>query len=437
MTNKFHRAIDHLTKSTDSSVVLGALQAVEELFSAEWLSANEGHRLQTLWFRRDSLSTSELFSLGQAIVRLKKHNSTWLASTASEIKKNIVTSHGLITEIITIGSLSAKGGKINPCPKSFPIYDYTVDFPSGYKYKVSLKNFDISVHEKAFKDRCETIRLTFKNYLKAKNLSGTLQILISEQELTKELTLKICAFIAFQMSGYNNYSLNDLGVTINFQQIMFCDVSGLAKPSDTVMVFAKQHHNEQRNIESKIDTANKKMLSDPVDDTSLKQLIVRLGETTDVDRIKQYLQKIVDDYEQCGFDICLLFQPVVASDPENQSTGIVNTIHHIGKSFSPLSEKLPEKLDNMGLIKMELGVGTMTFTKAPLVLMNGDTQENINLSGFYVYQRGDIYLKMKKDGNSYSSELSRFAPGIIAHAVYEDLAISPVVYAESEKLLIV
>ena len=179
------------------------------------------------------------------------------------------------------------------------------------------------------------------------------------------------------------------------------------------------------------------MLSDPIDETSLKQLIVRLGETTDVDRIKQYLQKIADDYEQCGFDICLLFQPVVASNPENQSTGIVNTIHHIGKSFSPLSEKFSEKLDNMGLIKMELGVGTVTFTKAPLVLMNGDTQENINLSEFYVYQRGDIYLKMKKGGNSYSSELSRFAPGIIAHAVYEDIAISPVVYAESEKLLIV
>lgn len=57
MNNKFNRAIEHLINTGSPEEVINAIQAVEDLFSLAWLSKEEGHRLQILWSRLDSLST--------------------------------------------------------------------------------------------------------------------------------------------------------------------------------------------------------------------------------------------------------------------------------------------------------------------------------------------------------------------------------------------
>ena len=435
MDNKFCRAVEHLTKTSDLESVLSSLEAVEDLFTEKWLNLDGDHRLQQLWHRRDRLATSELYAFGKAIKRLEEHNRTWLESSANEIKKNTNTSHGLITEIIVIGSLSTKEGVVAPCPKSYPIYDYTINFKSDFKYKVSIKNFDISIHEKAFKNRCGIIRKTFKNHLRSTNRSGTLQIISSEGVLTEETVEYICSFIVFNMKEYGVYPLEKYRIALNFQEISWFENERLVYPSDTVMILAKQHHNEQRNIESKITSANRSMLKDHSDRTSIKKLIIRLGETTDIKRVKSYIEGLAEDYENCGFDICLVLQPVVASDSE--STQIVNTFHYVMKRYSLSPDNLPEKLGNMGLFTMELGVGSLSTQEVPLVLMDGDTPKDIELSDYYVYQQGDIYQSMKQDKNGYYSELEQPIPGVTVHAVYKNVVIKPVVFGSENKLMIV
>ncbi len=437
MVNKFGRAFDHLTKTSSLESILDAIQAVEDLFSEEWLKRKESHRLQLLWNRKDYLSTNELFSFGKAINRLKKHNSTWLESTANEIKKNIHTSHGLITEIIIAGSLSTEKGVVRPCPKSYPIYDYTIDFDSGYKYKVSVKNFDISDHEKLFKQRCDLIRQTFKNYVKHHKKSGSLYIVCSNGILTKEITDQICFFIVFEMDGYQQYFLNKLGVIINFQKIAFFDKYRLQHSSDIVMILGNQHYNEQRNIESKIKLANNSLLKDPTDNSSIKKLIIRLGETTNIKKIKKYVEHIARDYENCGFDICILIQPTVCSNLENNSTQIINSMFFIPREYALLSDNLPEKLENTGLVTMDLGVGSVSFEEAPLKLMNGDIPTDLDLSNFYVYQQGDVYLKMQKEGDVYSGEFIQSFPGVKSHLIFKNFTFIPMIFDNTNKLLIV
>ena len=437
MDNKFHRAIEHLTKTSDSSSVLSAFQKVEDLFNEEWLNKKEDHRLQKLWARRDYLSSSELYSFGKAMIKLSKDNRTWLESTVKEIKKNIHSSHGLITEIIIIGSLSTEKGVITPCSKSFPIYDYTVDYDSGYKYKVSIKNFDISVHEKKYNDMCEIIRKTFQNFLNRRNMSGVLQIVFEESLITKETLEYICCFIVFEMNEHRNYRFSNPNFMINFLRVDGYDDMCSQHSSDIVLIWAKQHPNEQRNIESKIKSANNSMLKDTIEPHSIKKLILRLGETTNFNRVKKYIKNIAEDYENCGFDMCLIFQPMVVSDIVNKSTSITTTFCPIAKSFSLLSENTNEKLKHISMLNFELGIGSLNTQHVPLKLMDGDSTMNIDFSEYYTYQKGDIYIQMKSDGESYYGELMQTAPGVTVHAVFQKMIIQPIVFPNNNKLLIV
>ncbi|MDR0807127.1 MAG: hypothetical protein LBN41_10370 [Enterobacteriaceae bacterium] len=437
MNNKFNRAIEHLINSSTSEEVINSIQAVEDLFSLTWLSKQEGHRLQMLWARRDVLSTSELYSLGKSIIKLSINNKKWLDATAKEIKKDADSSHGLITEMIIIGSLSTALGVITPCPKSFKIYDYTVDFETGFRHKVSIKNYDITKHEKEFNKRSEIIRCTFKNYLKARGLSGRLTVLLEHETLTDELTREICFFITFKMKDYNFYPFSNGSGGIGFHEIDEFDKKTLVSPSDTILIIAKHHFNEQRNIIDKINEANDKLLSDPDDPKSLKQLVIRLGSTANIEMINDHLTKLGADWERCGFDLYFLFQPQVVSDIEKDSTMITTSIKHGVKGFFPATSDIKNKLENMKSLKMEFGIGAISSESSPMILMINGTQTDISIKSHYVFQKGDLYLRAEKKGSGYEGSLAKMAPGIITHSVFDNMTISPICYSQDDRVLII
>lgn len=362
---------------------------MEDLFSLAWLSKEEGHRLQILWSRLDSLSTSELYRLGKSIIKLSVKNKKWLEATAKEIKKDTDSSHGLLTEMIIIGSLSTELGTITPCPKSFKIYDYIVDFGNEYRHKVSIKNYDITKHEKDFNKRCELIRSTFKNHLESMKLSGGLMVLLEHDILTDELTKEICFFIVFKINNYGVYKFSNKRVYINFHEITEVDKNRLVSSSDKVHIIAKHHFNEQRNIFDKIDEANKKLLSDPDDQRSLKQLVIRLGSTANIEMINEYLTNLGEDWEMCGFDLYILLQPQVAFDSGKNATTIMTTIKCGGKYFSPKNSDTENKFKRMKCLKMDFDIGGITTKSLPMTLII-DNHKTL-IQSHYVFQKGDIY----------------------------------------------
>ena len=434
MSNSFSRAIDHLTATDSEDEVLRAFQAVEDLFEKLWLTKKDTHRLQILWERKDYIASSELYSLGKSIMNLAKKESTWLQSTAKEIKKNKDTSHGLITEIIIIGSMCSNTGIVTPCNKSFPIYDYTVDFDNGFSSKVSIKNFDISVHERDFNLKCELIKKTFTNFLEFYKTTGSLVVFCEGVNLSQKVLIEICSFI---VSGIKEYGTYDL---VNNCRILYTKLHGyedhmLRSPSGTVLVVGSQHKNEQRNIESKILDANKSMLRDTNNDYSLKKLIIRLGETTDPVRIKSFLQDIADDYINCGFDMCIVMQPTVVTDQDKGTTSINTLIIPITRSFAPTEEKLVEKARSLGKVKISIGTGTIATKKAPVKLITSTGEYELN--NCYIYQKGDIYSKFKLENGVYSQNLMQSAPGIKFYPVVDDITLEPIIFPDHNKLLIV
>jgi hypothetical protein len=439
MSNKFRRAIDHLTDSSNPEKVISAIQAVEDLFSKEWLIKGDAHRLQVLWARRDALSTSELYSLGKSIIKLSVDNRGWLEANAKEIKKNKDNSHGLLSEIIIIGSLSTDNGVITPCPKSFKLYDYTVDFDTGYKYKVSIKNFDITKHEKEFKKRCEIIRSTFKNHIKNNKLSGRLTVILEHDFLSEELTKEICFFIVFKMNDFGFYPMENLRGGIGFHEINECDKSILVNPSDIVIVIAKHHFNEQRNIIDKINNVNAQLLLDNNESTSLKQLIIRLGSSANIELINKHMNMLadIDHWDQCGFDLYFLFQPQVVVDTKENCTMISTSIKNGGKSFHPLDTNIKNKIENLRMLQMEFGIGTINPQSTPLTLVVNNSPKDLNLTSHYVYQKGDLFIRAVKNKNSFMGNLSKIGPGVKTHLVFNDFTLSPVIYSEEDRLLII
>lgn len=433
MKNKFNRSLEHLAPDSSPEKIIESIQAVAELFSNTWLNESGGHRLQILWARRDYLSTTELYCFGKAILKLSQDNRRWLESTAKEIKKDASSSHGLITEIITIGALSTDGGVIKPCPSSNPVFDYEISFDTGYKQKVSVKNFDISIHEKAFRKKCEIIRKTFKKFLARTHSSGKLFVILEHDILTDELLNNICLNIAFKIEKYGFYTVENGRYSVAYQPFNEFEAEQLDVGSDIVQVMAKQHFNETRNIKDKIDEAIKRLRSAPTDDTSIKQLVIRLGATTDFDQICRHLDKVSADYERRGFDFIQVFQPQVVGDLETNKTSICTSLYVGDQMFFPQTSNLEEKIKNFRIVKMEFPVGSVSMQSIPLSLINEGVQTGINIRTFYNYQQGDIYLKVSR----YEENLSNIYPGVMTHLVFDNMMFSPILFAQEERLLIV
>ncbi|WP_227136495.1 hypothetical protein [Kosakonia radicincitans] len=310
-------------------------------------------------------------------------------------KKDSASSHGLITEIITIGSLSTDGGVIKPCPNSNPIYDYEVYFDTGYKYKVSIKNFDITIHEKSFKEKSDIIRKSFINFLRRSSSSGKLHVVLENDILTSELLLDICYNIAFRLKNYGHYEIANGRYHIFYSSLNEFQSGQLHPSSDIVQVTAKKHFNENRNILDKIDSANKKLLSDPADHKSIKQLIIRLGATADFDVICRHIDKISEDWQQRGYDLVQVFQPQVVQDIENNKTSICTSLYMGNNIPYPLTQRIDEKLNNTKLVRVEFPTNSISTESIPISFVNEGVKMDINLRPFYHYQQGDIYIKLK------------------------------------------
>lgn len=438
MENKFKRSLIHLQDKNTHEFIIEAIQAVENLFSEIWLKEMSGHRLQILWGRRDSLATTELFFLGKAILKLSTDNRRWLESTARDIKKDAASSHGLITEIITIGALSTDGGLIKPCPQSNPIYDYEIEFETGYKHKVSIKNFDITIHEKAFQKRSEIIRKTFKNFLERSRSSGRMHVLLEHHILTDDLMLEICCRIVFSFKEHGNYPGKNNSYHLFYYPINDFESEALHPVSDIVQITARQHYNENRNITDKIDKANKQLLSDPQNPKEIKQLIIRLGASADFDIICRHIDKISDDWEFRGFDFIQVYQPQVVDDIKCNKSSICTSVYFGDKLFYPDSSSMVEKIKNTRIVKMEFAAGSISFKSIPMSFENNGIPTGLTLNSFYNFQQGDVYLKSKlMEGARYEGTMSRVYPGVVTHLVIKDMTISPIVYTKEERLLII
>lgn len=435
-SNKFNRATEHLGEHA-GAFAEDCIQAVEDIFEGAWLRKNNGHRLQMLWARRDRLATSELYALGKAIRKLQPKHSMWLDSTARSLKKNVFDSHGLITEILVCGSISGKGNAVVfPSKKSEPGIDLSVRFSDGFCYVISVKNHDISVHEKAFQRYADCLRETFN--LKLRELGTNGKLVVMSDDYINQQDFGLCSdFLRNHLVAEGLHEIIPGKLALSYTK-MRKEERDFAKTftSSAVIICCGQHPNEQLNFRNKLLRAADNMKKHaPMKANRFRLLKMRVHASADILGLEKAAQELIDADSDCGLDGVLLTQSsVVRSGDRSQ----IHTV--LRYAFRLDHPGYVNAVTHGNILGVEFGIGSVGNETIETQLTNGEGLLITMPRDRYIYQRTDYYFLMKKDANGFSGNIESPASGVHYHAVMEMddtefvlQAISPV----SEDVLIV
>jgi hypothetical protein len=145
----------------------GLLKEVVGNFGEDWLTNEKEHPLGQLWSRPDPLATIELLVFGRALRRLAAFP-TWLRTQVDKIKgKDANNRRGALFEILATGQLEGDNFTVEPAPANQPGYDAYVEFNCRAEMGLSLKSYDVSVHQRTFESEANQAWERLKQHLKA------------------------------------------------------------------------------------------------------------------------------------------------------------------------------------------------------------------------------------------------------------------------------
>lgn len=410
--NKFMRDVSHLISEFCSEEdVLSYLQNVENHFSVDWLNESGEHKLKTLWERKDTLSTNELFAIGKSIKSLSEKHGIWLKKTISDIKKQPEGAHGYVTEILLASSIISEKSKTVPAPSNKPGYDISLDGENGEKILISVKNHDISKHYKDFLKFSESIRDEFISLISALKISARLVIYLNKS-ISKEIFKECILIMHSKIKGFGEFKSDD--AVINIRIIPFGDFNG--KPvllgTDLCLIVAPYHRNEHLGFRRKLEDASINMDKHlPKNNDTARMLYMRLHHAANIRLLAEIANQMIVTEENCGFDQVMLVQPSITRSPDGMSS--IHTCFNFSQLRQPTPERnISEVFKTLGRIHFEFPIGIASPSPSMLMLMDGN-QLGVQLDECYVYQRGDIkILAEQRDDGSYWGEASSPASGI-------------------------
>lgn len=430
-SNKFKRRIEHLASAGDS-YILECLQAVEDTFTKLWLERPDKHRLQQLWGRKDHLSTCELFALGRSIIITKAIDSDWLKEIAKKIRKQHTNYHGYITEILLCGSISPNNGTLKPAPQSTSGYDAVAEFKDSHSHFISIKNHDISEHEKDFKIKSFKIHKTLKTLIDREKLSLTITVLVNKM-LDETVTAEIIKSIRTLSPITHSQRIESEHYIIKASVISSPHNISKHTNSNHILIVAKQHEREKSRFrKSLIDAVTNIRKHSPQKENTKNLIFMRVHENANLDDLQHLAQEVLSRADS-GVDMISLIKPLV-SRSENSSV-----IHHTIK-FAIGSRYLEDAKAHRSYT-LNIGVGTVSLEEGKLVLTDDSGSHQEIESDSYIYQKGDYYLDMQQQSDGgFSSDLSNPSNGISYHAVanmYNQSMIIKGVFPLNDELLII
>lgn len=406
------RSIDFLDIPAEQST--HSLTMVEESFGLDWLAASNGtHKLQRLWQRSDSLATIELITLGDAIALVKAIDSAWVTDRITDIKTSNATSHGHLFEVLGIAMLARAGMQVRPTRGNLPGVDALVSFADGFEVRLSMKNHDISDHERFFRERSLKTRMSVQKSLREKGSSA--QVLIDALEcLTEPDWARVENFISaiptVTSQPYKGEAIPKkvaVGISTLAPQ---AGAQALAAThfSDTFIAISPHHKNEQKNFLDKVYKATVNLRKHATrSEHTANAVFMRLHPTASLNDIETYARELLNDNESDpGVDAVLLYQPSVT-----RRDGQSFVTHHF--RFITSSRYLtPGHQFNLAAL---IGLVSSESSHNELHSSNGS---KLVLDGKYMYQSGDHYYLAQETADGFSANLAAIAPGILTHAVF-------------------
>lgn len=129
-----------------------------------------------LWNRRDALATNELFTFGRSLIAAEKASANWLKSQIKLVRgKDENNQRGAIFEILAVGYLESHQ-TVRPASANQPGYDLDVENSKGALYRVSLKRYSQSKHERLFRKKSQVAESKFLDALNISRANALLYI---------------------------------------------------------------------------------------------------------------------------------------------------------------------------------------------------------------------------------------------------------------------
>lgn len=410
---------------TPTEEIESAFKSICDYFGVTWLECTDGlHRLQSLWSRRDSISTIELFTFGVALKKISSIDSKWLNHQVKVIKKNDQNNqNGAIFEILAASHFLVDGQQILPSPINQKGYDLDLVLAHNLRWRVSIKSYSKSTHENLFIRKMEIVRQKLITIMK--NNVAHIQFFVSAKTYPSESNWQKL------IASLRDFLINYKGIKLSKEIDNFWTLTAIPLNPDkeesfarnyfsyTLIGIAPYHRNEQNNFVSKLEAAVSNLSKHiKTGDDYHAFTLIRLPSTASVVTLKNWVNTYLAENSSSILDGVIFIQPYISSFNNRNSSFVA---YHYASSLSSCYIQSKNKLAHM---EVPVGVNTL---QPPVWKLQAGKEETI-LENSYIFQRGEHYTLMKtKLNGSLEGNILRKAPGIHTHIVLKDDANTPTI----------
>ncbi|VWB69762.1 hypothetical protein BLA14095_03174 [Burkholderia lata] len=381
---------------------------VESLFNPIWLRSSTPHRLRAIWQRTDNLAKTEVASFGFFIKQLQAEHKKWLADTARDIRNQTQSPHGLIFEIVTLGSLAARGMNVRPMERHHPGYDAEISGQDGYTLRVSIKNHDISEHEKQF--RWESARLA--NVVRRRVLASGRAwqaVIRSRTHLDVSAFEEISAILRrspIQSGEIAPHLFPKRGASIQMREIKN---SKYLPGSYTCNVTCPRLAYEYTRFHKNINIAIKKFdKHSPRAPGRSNVIFMRVHGSADIEELTNYAREALTRPD-CSVDAIMLYQAAIGHNPTTQQI-MYYARDVVSPRYTGSSLKFPLQFLSGVAVAKPVSKGLFSVSRNEQLPIDDITTE-------YSFQRGRLFYRVH--GADQSFEFPYSIPGIEQTLVYE------------------
>lgn len=415
MQNRTDRArpVHHLGNSEGEELI----RVVGEVFDDRWLSQAGGHRIQSVWARRDALASTELVCLGAALRSVQSLAPVWLKKTVRRIKKTPASAHGLISEILTFGQLSVPGGSLELAPDSQAGFDAIAHHENGWRHFLSVKNHDISDKERQFQQAGRRIRKAWQNRIRRERRSGGI-VVISQIPFEAHHEAAIIDLLKNDPTPVSTQFLFDGAIYVSwggpYDHIR--PLSG-SRLSDHVVVIARQPDSEQERFKAGLRKAMRQIDKNVPDEPRIcKVLHMRVHESADIGLLESLANELAGQPDY-GVDAVILLQPSVVRSADG--TNVCHTFRMGGTGKRFIEFVMNREGSRTTPYTYRFGAGWMSDKPSQIQLSGTLGSDAAVHPHSYFFQQGDYYVDATRGRQGeLEFNLSTPAPGITISGVF-------------------
>lgn len=397
-------------------------KTLQEQFGLNWLDENSGNIIQSLWHVPYHLATVELYSLGNAIRRLLTVDPNFVKARIEGIKGNdIKTQNGALFEIFALNSFASKHN-VQPAKENNPGYDGTVLLSKEKSFRLSIKNYAISVHHNTFLKEAEMLKDTIEKLLASYDCPP-LEIIVTAKggypSSYDWQRLKDHIGSIFDQAKLINGKLatgqiDDWGLILHGLKSKE-GIFSKAPKSYTLIISSPFHKNEEKNLHDKLEEACANLIAHANNETEdIKNFVmIHLPRIASRKNCEQWAKDYFAYYPEKPISAILLYQPLVMKDEAKD-------VNYISNGLSIVVRDTLLKDFGADIINLAFPVGRLENNFGNHVIYIQDRPDSaikIELTDCYVYQHGNHYFDAQPSAGGLQGNLNKVASGVFTHSV--------------------